>query len=59
MTTTGNERRREVLQEVVGNSTREGVVVLGGSSAGSIGVVNAASWLLDSFDQVRHDDGLG
>lgn len=37
---------------MLGNVSATATVVLVGSSAGGIGAFNAATWLLESFDQV-------
>ncbi|CAM9386913.1 unnamed protein product [Ectocarpus sp. 4 AP-2014] len=47
-----NPLYRETLQTVLGNVSATTTVVLVGSSAGGIGAFNAATWLLESFDQV-------
>ncbi|CBJ26923.1 expressed unknown protein [Ectocarpus siliculosus] len=47
-----NPLYRETLQTVLGNVSATATVVLVGSSAGGIGAFNAATWLLESFDQV-------
>lgn len=45
---------REALTAVIETRRQNSTVVLVGSSAGGIGAMNVASWLLDSFEQVRH-----
>ncbi|CAN0079685.1 unnamed protein product, partial [Ectocarpus fasciculatus] len=47
-----NPLYREMLQTVLGNVSVPTTAVLVGSSAGGIGAFNAATWLLESFDQV-------
>lgn len=44
---------REAMAAIMKTSSQNSTVVLVGSSAGGIGAMNVASWLLDSFEQVR------
>lgn len=44
---------RETLTTVLGNITDGARVVLVGSSAGGVAAFNVASWLLDTFEQVK------
>ena len=44
---------REAMAAIMETSSQNSTVVLVGSSAGGIGAMNVASWLLDSFEQVR------
>lgn len=44
---------REALTAVIETRRQNSTVVLVGPSAGGIGAMNVASWLLDSFEQVR------
>lgn len=43
---------RETLRTVLDTAENDATVIFGGSSAGGVGAFNAASWLLDTFDQV-------